>query len=243
MVVVIVVIAATVRRAGAPAVALDSGTTVPMAAEIDTVDKAMNDSVHQATGRDTPYSLANTAGHPELRDRIIELNLGRQTPDGSTWQGGVFPAGMEVVIPHELAVMTPLGPAHEVVSGDSYWRIADDHLSTVLQREPTPQEVLGYTEALVSFNHPLLGHRDPALILPGELVVFTPSPETSTTPEPVLEQPVLEPSAHQHLEVAEVHPQPLAPPLVHAPRAPGPPTPPPIAAPIPRHQTLSLIHI
>ena len=214
--------------------AVDNPTTEATATSADSIS---GDSVHQATGRDTPYSLANTAGHPELRDRIIELNLGRQTPDGSTWQGGVFPAGMEVVIPHELAVMTPLGPAHEVVSGDSYWRIADDHLSTVLQREPTPQEVLGYTEALVSFNHPLLGHRDPALILPGELVVFTPSPETSTTPEPVLEQPVLEPSAHQHLEVAEVHPQPVAPPLVHAPRAPGPPTPPPIAAPIPRHQT------
>ena len=78
-------------------------------------------------------------------------------------------------MPHELAVLTPLGPAHEVVGGDSYWQIADDHLTAVLHRDATPPEVLEYTEALVSFNHPLLGHRDPALIVPGELVVFTPS--------------------------------------------------------------------
>ena len=134
--------------------------------------------VHRATGRETPYSLAAAIGRPELRDRIIELNAGRFGPGGQQWQGGVFPAGMEVVLPQEQAVPTPLGPAHVVVAGDSYWEIADDHLSTALARQATPAEVLDYTLELVSYNHPLLGHREPALIIPGELVVLTDSPLT-----------------------------------------------------------------
>ncbi|MGB8860684.1 MAG: hypothetical protein WCC60_15605, partial [Ilumatobacteraceae bacterium] len=128
---------------------------------------------HFADGRETPYSLATALGRPELRDRIIEVNLGRPAPDGVAWQGGVFPAGMEVLLPEEQLVATALGPAHEVVAGDSYWRIADDHLSTIMRRDATPREVFDYTEDLVSFNHDLLGHRDPSLILPGELVVLT----------------------------------------------------------------------
>ncbi len=128
---------------------------------------------HRAVGRETPYSLAAKIGRPELRGQIIELNLGRVSPDGVAWQGGVFPAGMDVVLPKEQVVPTPQGPAHEVVSGDSYWQIADDHLSNLLLREPTPQQVFEYTETLVSFNHELLGHRDPTLIVPGDLVVLT----------------------------------------------------------------------
>lgn len=136
-------------------------------------------SVHHANGRETPYSLAASRGMPELRERIIELNAGRFAPDGAEWQGGVFPAGMEVVLPSELAVPTVLGPAHEVVPGDSYWEIADEHLSTALGRPASPSEVFDYTDELMSFNRHLLGHDDPALIHPGEFVVYT---DTALTP-------------------------------------------------------------
>ena len=162
--------------------------------------------VHVANGRDTPYSLATNAGQPGLRERIIELNTGRFGPDGSVWQGGVFPAGMEVVMPHELAVLTPLGPAHQVVGGDSYWEIADDHLTAVLQREATPPEVLEYTEALVSFNHPLLGHHDPALIMPGELVVFTPSSTGPALEAPAEVEVAAEADVVSEIAVVEVQP-------------------------------------
>ncbi|MDO8362848.1 MAG: hypothetical protein Q7V88_08120, partial [Actinomycetota bacterium] len=143
---------------------------------------------HQANGRETPFSVARELGRPELRDRIIELNSGRQAPDGSAWQGGVFPLGMKVVLPEEAdarpaaqvaphavaqAVPTLLGAAHEVEAGDCYWQIADDHLAGVLDRDPTPPEVLAYTNALIEFNDDLLGHRDPTLIVPGELVILT----------------------------------------------------------------------
>jgi len=62
---------------------------------------------------------------------------------------------------------------HQVVSGDCYWDIADQQLTLSMQREPTPREVFDYTNELVALNHPLLGHRDPALILPGETVVLS----------------------------------------------------------------------
>lgn len=151
-------------------------------------------SVHVANGRDTPYSLAGSLGSPELRDSIIEINTGRLTPQGSTWSGGVFPAGMEVLLPAddqssgELATL--LGPAHEVVAGDCYWTIAEDRLSSSGDHEPTPAEVLDYTNRLVALNAPLLGHGDPTLIHPGELVLLgatdvEPEPESESEPGPV----------------------------------------------------------
>ncbi|MDP2291267.1 MAG: hypothetical protein Q8M22_08760 [Actinomycetota bacterium] len=152
-----------------------------------------------ALGRETPYSLAAAAGAPSLRDEIIRLNRGRLTPTGDEWTGGLFPAGMTVVMPDDAAVITPLGPAHRVVPGDCYWDIADEHLTTTLHRAATPREVLEYTESLVSFNHRLLGHDDPALIIPGELVILTdagadtPVVDTPAVYTPVLDTPALEP--------------------------------------------------
>ena len=145
----------------------------PAAAMVSPVSSVAQGPTHLAVGRETPYSLATAIGRPDLREQIIELNLGRSGPDGVQWQGGVFPAGMAVALPQEHAVLTPMGPAHEVTVGDSYWAVADDHLTAVLQREATPREVLDYTRSLIEFNQPMLGHRDPTLIVPGELVVFT----------------------------------------------------------------------
>jgi len=160
---------------------------------------------HLAVGRETPFSLAAMLGRAELRESIIELNLGRLGPDGMAWQGGVFPAGMEVELPEDHLVQTPFGPAHEVVSGDSYWAIADDHLTRSWERDATDHEVFEYTESLISMNHELLGHRDPALILPGELVVFTTVGGAPLAVAPVAEelQPVVDSSVDvQRPEVA-----------------------------------------
>ncbi len=161
--------------------------------------------MHRAVGRETPFSLATMLGRAELRESIIELNLGRLGPDGMAWQGGVFPAGMEVALPEEQVVQTPLGPAHEVMSGDSYWAIADDHLTRTWERDATEPEVLEYTESLMSMNRQLLGHRDAALILPGELVVFTAVGGATETIAPVVEVAppvVVEPVDVQRPEIA-----------------------------------------
>ncbi|HRB04255.1 MAG TPA: hypothetical protein PLP26_12870 [Ilumatobacteraceae bacterium] len=179
---------ATITTAARPISVMTSPTgSLPATSSVATVP------THLAVGRETPFSLAAMLGRAELRESIIELNLGRVGPDGMAWQGGVFPAGMEVVLPEELVVDTPLGPAHEVVSGDSYWAIADEHLGHELERDATEPEVMAYTESLMSTNHQLLGHRDPALILPGELVVFTTVGDAPHAPVPVVEvDPVVE---------------------------------------------------
>ena len=170
----------------------------------------MTGHFHRSVGRETPYSLANTLGRPGLREAIIELNLGRPGPDGAAWEGGVFPAGMEVALPEVPVVQTPLGPAHQVVAGDSYWRIADEHLAVALQREATPPEVMAYTEALVSFNRDLLGHRDPTMIMPGELVVLAGAAPVdgpvAETPAQAAEAP---PTIPRTVELPDVHAWPV----------------------------------
>ncbi len=160
---------ATIATTAARPISVSTSSTSPLLA----TSSVATVPTHLAVGRETPFSLAAMLGRAELRESIIELNLGRVGPDGMAWRGGVFPAGMEVVLPEEHVVQTPLGPAHEVVRGDSYWAIADEHLAHELGRDATETEVMVYTESLMSTNHQVLGHRDPALILPGELVVFT----------------------------------------------------------------------
>lgn len=79
----------------------------------------------RSTGRDTPYSVAVRLGDARLRDLVIELNLGAVAPDGSTWTGGVFPAGMSVAVPEGLLRdgATAWVP-YLVQEGDSVYRIA-----------------------------------------------------------------------------------------------------------------------
>ncbi|MFM7684952.1 MAG: hypothetical protein ACKPDI_03385, partial [Actinomycetota bacterium] len=90
---------------------------------------------------------------------------------------------------------------HVVEDGDSYWGIAQQHLRAVLGREPAPPEVVVLTERLMARNAPLLGHRDPALILPGEVVQLA----TQTAEPDVVLRPVAAP-----IEVTE----PVSPPAV-----------------------------
>lgn len=79
----------------------------------------------RSSGRDTPYSVAVTLGDAALRDRIIELNRGSRTPDGGSWTGGVFPAGMDVRVPAGLLQRDEVTwQTYTVDDGDSVFRIA-----------------------------------------------------------------------------------------------------------------------
>lgn len=92
---------------------------------------------------------------------------------------------------HASAVDMPVvsTAAHHVVAGDCYWDIADQHLHVALNREPTPREVLRYTEELVALNAPLLGHRDPTMIWPGDSVLL--GRETEAVIEPTGADPTV----------------------------------------------------
>lgn len=292
------------RSHGVPAASASSGTAAilsiadpgdPWSAR--TVDAPGPTIV--ARNRDTPYAVAARLGDPSLRQRIIELNTGRPGPDGAAWTGGVFPTGMSVVVPddvasraraeasptwmpytvhegdtvysiaasltsddhravtqvadqiirHNLGRAMPDGrtfadaslivtgwvldvPAasptpvdgHVVVAGDSYWKIAADRLTGTGAEGPA--DVARLTSELRSFNAPLLGHDDPNLILPGEIVRWADDP--AVAPTAVAEPAVTEPA----VIVVDLPPVPFEPIVVDVvPRAPLPrDLPPPVLA-------------
>lgn len=72
-----------------------------------------------SAGRETPYSLAVAIGRPDLRDLIIDLNSGRPTSDGRTWTGGVFPAGMMVLLPDSATFTVPAAASAGPSAGSS----------------------------------------------------------------------------------------------------------------------------
>jgi hypothetical protein len=130
----------------------------------------------------------------EIADWIVEHNLGRPMPDGQRFTS---PAYVEV----GWTLQVPPGSTrHVVVPGDSYWRIADEHLGVTLPHAPTPHEILELTEELIDANSARLGHADPTLLRPGEIVVLLKSPVSApdavdVTVPPVDERPVDEPDA------------------------------------------------
>lgn len=125
---------------------------------------------------------------------ILDLNAGRLQADGgrlttpSSLRSGwtmQLPADAVVGIPADPAV-APLDPSsatHLVQPGDSYWEIADEHLSASLGRPATEAEVLDATHTLLDLNAPLFGYDDPAMIHPGDEVVLP--PELAPPPPPV----------------------------------------------------------
>ena len=83
----------------------------------------------------------------------------------------------QVVEVQELAF--PLDQTYVVVRGDSYWKIAEDHLDV----EASAGQIATYTEQLMSMNAPVLGYLDERLIRPGDVIRV--GVETIGVPDPV----------------------------------------------------------
>jgi LysM repeat protein len=112
----------------------------------------------------------------------------------------------QVAVRMTVPVVDPVAvpSEHEVVAGDSYWRIAAEELDRLDGARPNEASVLGYTELLIDHNAPLLGHRDPRLVLPGERIVLVASdgaPAVTTTPAPV--EPAAGPAADTSAPVGD----------------------------------------
>ncbi|MCU1502531.1 MAG: hypothetical protein JWM12_1885 [Ilumatobacteraceae bacterium] len=161
---------------------------------------------------------------PDVAQQIVDANRGTTMTDGHRFTTpALIEPGWELVIPADAASpdAVPAAPAraaaddpvadpgvpadhaitHEVVAGDSYWRIAADRLAEVGGVRPSDAEVLRSTEQLLAHNAPLLGHDDPRLILPGEEVVFV---DAATAP--AVEPVALEPAAAPAVEPVVVGP-------------------------------------
>ena len=103
----------------------------------------------------------------EVADEIIRRNLGRSMPDGRVFDDpSVIVSGWVLDVP---APDAGLAAGHVVVAGDSYWRIATERLETT-GGSTAPPVVASLVDELRDLNAPLLGHDDPDLIIPGELV-------------------------------------------------------------------------
>jgi hypothetical protein len=103
----------------------------------------------------------------------------------SSVSAGALAGGLGVV--HGAArAAAPVAHEHVVEAGDSYWRIAQHHLDEA-GKPVSMVEVHELTVELVAFNSPRLGHRDPTLLLPGEVVRFESEP--SSVAPPAVESP------------------------------------------------------
>jgi hypothetical protein len=99
-------------------------------------------------------------------------------------------AGHGLAAPGVDQLGPPAAAVHVVAAGDSYWAIADAHLTDVLGREPTAAEVHVATVTLMGWNAERLGHTDPTLIVPGESVVLAPPNAAPVPPPPPQPAPV-----------------------------------------------------
>ena len=139
-------------------------------------------------------------------------------------------AGHGLAAPAVEQLGPPAAAVHVVAAGDSYWAIADAHLTDVLGREPTAAEVHVATVTLMEWNAERLGHTDPSLIVPGESVVLAPPSAAPVPPPPPHPAPVAAPPpAPVTVPSSTVSPS-TVPPSTAAPSTAAPSTVPPSTA-------------
>ncbi|MEY2401968.1 MAG: hypothetical protein QOJ08_2079, partial [Ilumatobacteraceae bacterium] len=120
-------------------------------------------------------------GHRFSTPALIEPGWLLNVPD-ATPPVGAAPAGAATVEQVQLDGV-PGPDSHLVVAGDSYWKIATDHLAP----SAPPGEIAALTNDLIRINAPTFDHSDVRLIRPGDVVQFV------TSDEPVLLPVVVEP--------------------------------------------------
>ncbi|MEO5723437.1 MAG: LysM peptidoglycan-binding domain-containing protein [Ilumatobacteraceae bacterium] len=180
------------RPASAPA--QDSGeslaATAPGVPGWSTYRVQRGDSVWSIAQR---LAARGTSTTTAVADQIVEANRGRVMNDGRRFTTpALIEPGWDLTVPAKATVVpvtayvapgdegdpgatttaAPRGVVHQVVGGDSYWAIADAQLAVELGRRPADREILPVVHELIDVNAPLLGHRDPTLLLPGESVLL-----------------------------------------------------------------------
>ena len=153
---------------------------------------------------DTYWAIAErTLGDGFRWREILDLNVGRILPDGSTIAAGdeTLHAGWVLLLPAgaaaDSAVARPSdGPAPTVEAdqqlativverGDNLWTISEDRLEVDLGREPTDPEVAPYWREIVDANQDrYVQPGNPNLIYPGQVLVLPPTGREPPAPPP-----------------------------------------------------------
>jgi LysM repeat protein len=153
----------------------------------DAAESAVSWSSYRVAAGDSVWSIAEriAAGRDVdvIAQQIVEANLGRTMNDGAIFAtAALIEPGWSLTIPgpgrlgREAAVALPArSDTHTVVSGDSYWGIAEDRLAEIGEELPAARDTHAATVELMALNAPRLGHRDPRLLLPGEVVALSPA--------------------------------------------------------------------
>ena len=164
---------------------------------------------------DSYWAIAERTLGDGLRwHEILDLNVGRTLPDGTTISAGddTLHSGWVLVLPGDATVEPAAprsgGPASAaaegnglatlvVERGDNFWSIAEDRLEGDLGREVGDPEVLPYWGEVVAANRARYAELvDPDLIYPGQAVVLPPTGlERPSPPPPAEDEPVPPPAA------------------------------------------------
>ena len=116
----------------------------------------------------------------------IDAATGHHAGDAPPGSGLAGDAGMGVTLARQ----------YEVVDGDSFWGIAERQLPD----DATAGDVLKVTTALIAHNAPRLGHGDPAMLRPGDVVDIRSAPSVPAAvqaPRPAPEEASVAPAAHE----------------------------------------------
>jgi hypothetical protein len=194
---------------GPPPVHRHATITAPFAAAVPvSVPPAANASswrrVEVQRG-DSVWSIAERIAEGRdvdaVAEQIVTANLGSEMVDGRTFAtpaliepGWVLAVPARGGVPQDL-VPPPVGD-YVVERGDSYWKIAEDHLDP----SATGSEIATYTRQLMSINAPRLGYRDERLIRPGDVLelgtgVAESAAAETALPVPAHDPPVLPPTS------------------------------------------------
>ncbi|HEY0518739.1 MAG TPA: LysM domain-containing protein [Ilumatobacteraceae bacterium] len=96
---------------------------------------------------------------------------------------GASPAPRDVLV--DVAPYVQSENTYVVVHGDSYWKIAQDHLAL----SATGTDIAELTSELIAVNAPRLGYDDERLIRPGDVLQFADSPADVIVDVPVASPP------------------------------------------------------
>jgi DNA-binding SARP family transcriptional activator/LysM repeat protein len=195
-------------------------TTPPPAVEHPTVTVGRHDSY---------WAIAERTLGDGLRWReILDLNVGRTLPDGTTIVAGddTLHSGWVLLLPAGAAVESATPPADGpatamaeeeqntttvvVERGDSLWSISEDRLEDDLGREAADSEVAPYWQDVVHANQDrYVQPGNPNLIYPGQVLVVPPTGDEQPPPPPPLDaQPA--PPPDDAAEPSEAPPPPAA---------------------------------